>query len=174
MKTRLGFIVISAVLLLFADIQVSAGDKVENQAFCRLGKIIAVHMNDRDPGIINISKYEPPSKITENVGYAEVTLMLDRGRSIGIYDYTLIDKQGNKYPCIAIKEGNGKFDASKWRIEHPDHKKKYTLIFKVQKPSGPLLFNLHYNFAVKSSKDIVLNFSGGKNFIEAVEISQKK
>ena len=156
-RTILQILCISFLLLTVGNLY------ADSLYFCRSGRIRTVKITDTMPKIEKVCKYDPPSKITERVAYAMITLSLDRGRTIGIYDYSLTTtKNGEKYPCIAIKAGTAPFDAT-WRIKKTDPDKKYTLLFKVSKPTKGLIFYLHYNLPVGKANEIQLDFSNPKN-----------
>lgn len=121
---------IFCVCLLFAFLAVVADDNDGKIRF-RSGWIVAAEQSTSSPKIINISKYEPPSRITADVAYVALVMRLDEGRKLSIYDYVL--KRGpSEYHCIALRENDGDFDSSKWLIENTNPKKTYTMLFKIQ------------------------------------------
>lgn len=96
----------------------------------RGGELLSAEVTSASQSIRNLSKFDPSFSIRDKA-YAALVLDLDKGRSIGSFDYVLKDRRGNLYPCVAVREGaDGSFDASKW--EHKGLEgKKYTLLFIV-------------------------------------------
>jgi hypothetical protein len=103
--------------------------------------------------IKNVNKYEPPSRVTSDVAYAALTVQLDPGRSLSLYDYSLKNDMEQVFPCIAIKENDGDFDASKWLYENSPQRNRLTMLFRVQLPA----FNRPLNYI------LVFNLMKGKN-----------
>lgn len=145
---------------LFASLLFSQDQNQETKNFLyfRSGKILSAEIQEKAPDIINISKWEPPSTITKNIGWAVVVVKLDRKRTIGIYDYILKNKNGTTFPCVAIREKTGPFDAGNWQIEKTTPNKLYSMLFKVEKPKGKPQFDLVFNLPVDSTKAIPLEF----------------
>ncbi len=136
----------------------SAEDEFGMKRF-RSGWIIAAELSRKAPQIKGVSKYEPPSRITTDVAYAAVFVKPDKGRSLGIYDYSLV--LGNReYPCIAIREGNGHFSAADWQIVNVSPRNTYTLLFKVQLPpaNAPKAYDLRFELMPGKAPDIPLSF----------------
>ncbi len=125
----------------------------------RSGKILAAELI---PGeailghIKNINKYEASSRITSDVGYAVIVISLDPGRGLSIYDYSLKDSHEKNFPCVAIKNKDGDFDATEWLYENAPQTNRYTLLFRVQlpPPSKPSRYDLIFNL-LKNQDDIV-------------------
>jgi hypothetical protein len=130
----------------------------------RSGKILSAELM---PGgsnlylsIKNVNKYEPPSRITSDVAYAAVTVQLDPGRSLSIYDYSLRNDMEQVFPCIVIRENDGDFDASKWLYENSAQKDRFTMLFKVQMPAfnKPLNYVLVFNLIKEKNDGTPINF----------------
>lgn len=130
-----------------------------------------------NPAIININRYEPPSRVSGDAAYAAVTVELDKGRSIGIYDYVLRNDRNDIYPCVAIQENNGIFDAGSWEIRDTNPKNRYTMLFKVQLP--PLSQNpeyyLQFTLLEKKAGDVLVKFRniGDKPFTPSSNIPEE-
>lgn len=128
----------------------------------RSGKIIAAELI---PGescaslIKNVNPNEPPSKINTDVAYAAIIVTLDPGRSLSIYDYILKDSSGQQFPCVAIKEKDEYFDASKWLYENAPQNNRFTMLFRVQMPppSQPFRYTLEFNL-LKSKESVSVPF----------------
>jgi hypothetical protein len=82
--------------------------------------------------IKNQSKYEPELNIADP-GYALITVNVDQGRSLSIYDYYLV-YGADEFPCIALMTPTGAFDKDIWEIRKTRPDKKYTMLFKVPMP----------------------------------------
>lgn len=137
-----------------------AADKTESIYFYA-GKIVKTEILKSSPDIVNVSPYEPPADINGKAAYASLTVIPDKGRSLGIYDYVLKTADGIVCPCIAIAEGRGAFDAGTWRVLTTSPKKCYSLLFRLPSPSaGNHKINLHFNYDLPHIRDIPLNFTG--------------
>jgi len=110
------------------------------------------------PTVMNVSKFEPPSRITSDVAYATVTVKLDQGRSLSVYDFILTNKRKDEFKCIGISEGDNRYDAEKWEFSTARAAKLYTMLFKVQLP------------AFNDKDEYFLRYMLNKNKFEAVII----
>lgn len=74
----------------------------------------------------------------ENLAFAAVTVTVDDGRSIGVYDYVLKNSKGQEFPCIALRSNDGAFDGSPSTLEIKNiaENERITLLFVVKMPSG--------------------------------------
>jgi hypothetical protein len=156
MQVDLKILIYCSLFLFSVTERIDAANKT---IFCRSGKILIAKITPNAPDIINISKYAPPSKITQNVAYATITMTLDKGRTIGIYDYVLKNKNNKKFPCIALKINKGPFDAKNWRIEQTNPLKRYTMLFKIEMPQNTSTLDLHFNLPIGKTKDIPVKFA---------------
>lgn len=151
-----------SILLFFTFSSVIAVDQETSKRFYA-GKILRAEVQPDNPDmpivINNISEYEPESRITSDVGYAVITVDLDPGRSLGIYDYSLVNKQKKEFPCVAIAERENDFDRSNWEIAKPKPSRKYSMLFKVQlPPMGAPKYDLRFNLIRDKWKDLPLEF----------------
>lgn len=158
---KIRFIVIFLILFLVGNQLFAEGEAQDKTMRFYAGEILRAEIQ-KDNGkvqINNINEYEPPSKIKENVGYALVTVLPDSGRSLGIYDYSLV--QGDDvFPCVALMDNNGDFDASLWEIEKIKSGRKYTMLFKVQlPPKGKPDYNLRFNLLNAKWRDLPVPFT---------------
>ncbi len=94
----------------------------------RGGEILAAELTDRKPVIAN---YKDESGQIRS--YALITVKLLPGRTISTEDYSL-GVLGGKYPCIAVREEDGEFDAAHWMWRAISPKKKYGLLFALEVP----------------------------------------
>ncbi len=132
------------------------------------GTVLSAELLPENPAIpvkiINISPFEPASRITSEVAYASVVVKLDPGRSISVYDYSLINKAKTKFKCIGVREGEDPFDAQKWEFVKTSPDKLYTLLFKVELPHPDnrceyyLYFNLNKDINKNISDNVLLPF----------------
>jgi hypothetical protein len=114
------------------------------------GEVVRAEIKPDDGSVkvVNVNKFAPRSRVTSDVGYAVVTVRMDKGRSLGIYDYSLVNSRRDAFPCIAIMNSVEEFDASLRELKKTKPNKFYTLLFKVemplpnQKPEYLLRFNL--------------------------------
>lgn len=110
--------------------------------------------------VTNVSPFEPASKVTSDAGYAVVVVKLDQGRSISVYDYSLLNSRKTEFKCIGVREGEDVFDANKWELANTSPDKLYTLLFKVELPksSENCEYILHFNLNKNISEDILIPF----------------
>jgi len=108
--------------------------------------------------ILNVNEFKPKSKVLTNLGYAIITVNMDSGRSLGLYDYTLVD--GNKeFPIVAFLNKNQEYDAGEWVIKKTKSNKKYSMLFKI-----PLLstknqtYKLRFKLLKNKVKDLPIKF----------------
>jgi len=129
----------------------------------RSGWVLAAEVrpvNSEDPiEVINVNEYDPPSKVISDVGYAAVTVSLDKGRSLGIYDYILTNGKGVEFSCVALQIENGKYDAGRWQIKDTMPDRRYTMLFKVQLPNaGKPEYYLRYILLEGKPQNLALAF----------------
>ena len=110
--------------------------------------------------VINVSPFEPASKVTSDAAYASVLVKLDSGRSISVYDYSLLNSRKTEFKCIGIREGENVFDANKWELANTNPDKIYTLLFKVELPKSNenCEYSLHFNLNKNISEDVLIPF----------------
>jgi hypothetical protein len=136
---------LTATLLLFATSSVAA-----TQRF-RLGEILCAQMSKRMITVANWNKLAFPNSSYNSKVYAIVVVRLDKGRSLSIYDYSL--KQGyDTFPCVAIRKGSGRFDASCWKIDKSSDGTLYSMLFIVNVPGYSSSSKLDYNFIYNLSR----------------------
>ena len=128
------------------------------------GTILSAELLPENPAIpvkiINISPFEPASRVTSDVAYASVVVKLDPGRSLSVYDYSLVNKAKTKFKCIGVREGEEPFDAQKWELAKTSPDKMYTLLFKVElpHPDDKCEYWLHFNLSKNIPENILLPF----------------
>ncbi len=95
---------------------------------------------------------------------AVITVKIDKGRSIGVYDYVLIDNLNNTYPCVAIRVNDGVFDGNITDAKS-DGKQRYSMFFFVNQPSGIAnpMFKLKYKIFDNQKDENDIEF---KNIME--------
>ena len=94
MKIRFTLIMLTA----FAALMLSA----ETIKF-RSGYVLAAELSTAKISVSGVLR-DAPLTIPQNPVYAVVSVKLDSGRSISIFDYTL-DAFGHEAPCVAIRTG---------------------------------------------------------------------
>jgi len=124
------------------------------------GKIIAIAIRKTSPEIMNLPIYDPSFAIKESeAAYVMIQFLPDKGRTIAQCDYVLIDENGDKFPCIALRSNNKTFDAGKWMIK-TTLDTTCTMLFKVNHLSSDTLnFALHFNLPSTKTKDISIDFT---------------
>ena len=80
----------------------------------RGGEILAAELTSKAPEIVHLDRFDFDFQF-ENKCYALVTVKLSPGRNLSTYDYSL-ELFGRSYPCVAIRTGDGGFDADQWEI----------------------------------------------------------
>ena len=93
----------------------------------RSGDILDAELSQNAPAIANLDKFDYDFSFGKQC-YALVTVRPTRGRALSTHDYSLVIF-GRKYPCVAIREDNGGFDADKWKIDNPAADRKYGMLF---------------------------------------------
>jgi hypothetical protein len=154
MKTA---VYISLFLLVCGFFNESFAKDKTNVAF-RSGKVVSAEVANSSGGVENLSKYEPAPKF-KKVGYACVTVKLDKGRTLSIYDYFLTDGY-EKYRCIAIKKNDGQFDAKLWKVDDAKPEDLYGLLFLVPQPAKNIdsKYAMKFNLVKEKRKSPVLDF----------------
>ncbi|HBC89596.1 MAG TPA: hypothetical protein DCZ94_21880 [Lentisphaeria bacterium] len=159
MEILLKNLIMSLAFLVAASLlSQDAGDSAKKKPLSvrfHSGTILAAEImpdNPSSPVVVkNVSPYEPLSRMTSDVAYVAVTVKLDSGRTLSIYDYVLVNKKKDEFKCIAVREGDNDYDYNKWELLNTAPDRIYTLLFKVQLPA----FNEKLEF--------VLRFTLGKN-----------
>ncbi len=100
--------------------------RAETVAF-RGGDLFAAELSTVKPDVIQENKYAFTENFDNKI-YAALVLKVASGRALSIYDYS-IQAFGTVYPCVAIRTGNGKFNAADWEIRNPSGSTFYTLLF---------------------------------------------
>lgn len=151
MAKKSSFLTVFTGLLLFLQLQISAEAGNSKTFPCHSGKVVSTSVIMNAPKVLNLEGNTLPSKVKDsNAAYAKILMAPDPGRSLGVYDYVLVDQKGKEYPCIAIKEGKGDFDAANWSFDKCKPGARYTLLFKIEYPSGRVLYNLKYQYPIST------------------------
>ena len=87
------FIFSGIIMLLFVNLATAAGD---SPGLFRLGWVISAEISSHSINVLNLNPYafDEPAK---NKAYAIISIKLDSGRTLSIYDFSLV-VDGNKYP----------------------------------------------------------------------------
>ncbi len=93
----------------------------------RSGEILAAELSPTLPYIMNRSAADL-ADLPEQRIYAALTVSLDPGRKISIYDYSL-KVSGTKYRCIALQNGNNTIDGAKFECSGGGRNARCTLFF---------------------------------------------
>ena len=126
------------------------------------GEILRAEIKPDDDSIkvVNVNKFAPRSRVTADVGYAVVTVRLDKGRSLGIYDYSLVNSRRDVFPCVAIMNSFEEFDASLRELKTTKPNKYYNLLFRIEMPPPGMKpdFTLRFNLIRGKGRDPLLRF----------------
>jgi hypothetical protein len=98
--------------------------------YTRGGKIVSCAKIDK-PVIMNLNVDEIDMDLSGDLAYFAVTVKSDNGRKISVADYSLEVMNFIKVPCIAVKIGNGNFDAAPKVIDVPENS-DVTLLFAAE------------------------------------------
>ena len=119
--TRISHIV--CVLLLFC-----AGAASADTVRFRSGEILCAELSKAKPeGIRNTDKLDL-SEVPDRRIYAALTIALDSGRKISIYDYSL-KAFGVTARCIALRNGDNSIDGARYETGGSDRENRCTLYF---------------------------------------------
>ena len=114
---------IVCTFVLFCAVAVSA----ETVRF-RSGEILCAELSKEKPeGVRNADKLDL-SELPDRRVYAALTVALDPGRKISIYDYSL-KVSGTKYRCIALRSGDNTIDGAKYECSGGGRNARCTLFF---------------------------------------------
>lgn len=109
--------------VLFCAVAVSA----ETVRF-RSGEILAAELSKEKPeGVRNADKLDL-SELPDRRVYAALTVALDPGRKISIYDYSL-KAFGVVSRCIALRNGSNSIDGARYETGGSDRENRCTLYF---------------------------------------------
>lgn len=144
-KVFIGLLLASFIFSLNAA-ENKAVEKQPTKVKFRSGEALSAEISSLAPPLNNLSRFEQANKI-QNKLYAVIFAKLDKGRSIGIYDYTLSDGS-TEYQCVAIKDSaTDPFDNGKWEYSSNTDGKIYMLLFIV---NGPLPKDKPVKYTLKS------------------------
>ena len=94
----------------------------------RSGEILCAELSKEKPeGVRNADKLDL-SELPDRRIYAALTVALDPGRKISIYDYSL-KAFGVVSRCIALRNGNNSIDGSRYETGGSDRENRCTLYF---------------------------------------------
>lgn len=93
----------------------------------RSGEILCAELSKTMPFIMNRSEADLTG-LPEKLIYAALTVSLDPGRRISIYDYSL-KVSGTKYRCIALRSGDNTIDGAKYECSGGGRNARCTLFF---------------------------------------------
>ncbi len=128
----------------------------------RPGRVIAAEYTKKDISVSNLPVYSQLEKLKKekDLAFVAIYIVLNKERSLSIYDYMIVDDNAKRYPCIAIREEGKIFDANDETLKFEDTSKIYTLLFVVQE-HYKLSDNKYFKYILKprlitSSKSINL------------------
>ena len=93
----------------------------------RSGEILCAELSKTMPYIMNREDADL-TDLPENKIYAALTVSLDPGRRISIYDYSL-KVSGTRYRCIALRSGDNTIDGAKYECSGGGRNARCTLFF---------------------------------------------
>lgn len=94
----------------------------------RSGEILAAELSKEKPGGVRNADKLDLSELPERRVYAALTVALDPGRKISIYDYSL-KAFGVVSRCIALRSGGNPIDGSLYEAGGSDRENRCTLYF---------------------------------------------
>jgi hypothetical protein len=157
------FVLLLTTVALFSQEAATEKKKARSMRF-HSGTVLSAELLPENPAIpvkvINVSPFEPASKVTSDVAYASVVVKPDPGRTISVYDYSLLDDSKTEFKCIGVREGEYVFDAEKWELDNTSPDKLYTLLFKVEHPKSDekCEYVLHFNLNKYTPENVLLPF----------------
>jgi hypothetical protein len=126
------------------------------------GEVVRAELKPGDDyiEIVGVDKYAPPSRVTSDVGLAVVSVRMDKGRSLSVYDYSLVNARKDVFPCIAIMNSVEEYDASLRNIKDIQPNQLYNLLFKIEMPlpGKKPRFLLRFNLRRGVKRDPMLTF----------------
>lgn len=150
------------IMLLFANLATAAGAPPVR---FRLGWLISSEISSQPVTVLNQVPYafEEPSR---NKAYAIVSVKLDSGRTLSIYDFSLVVNE-KKYACVALRTGIGDFNAANWQTQDTSPKDIYSMLFIVDYPdleyAKDIKLNLRYNLAKNQVVEYSIPFKNLNN-----------
>lgn len=136
----------------------------------RSGEILAAELSTAKPKIANEDPLAFPLDFTRMI-YAALTVKVAEGRGLSIHDYAL-EAFGRNYPCIALRIGDGEYNADEYEVKRALPAEKYTLLFVLDATvvgfSPTETIRLRSLFPPKSRAELPVVFTnlGGKNFTQ--------
>jgi hypothetical protein len=147
------------ILILLIVIAMACPAFAEKSARFRLGKILAAEITRNNVRVNNLNKHAFTFDFRQKA-FAVVTVKLDPGRSLSIYDFSL-KLLGRKYACVALRAGHADFNGGTRVIKKSSPDDLYSMLFIVNAAplgseerilEGTLLYNLSkkgvYEFTV--------------------------
>ncbi len=134
----------------------------------RGGEVLAAQLSTRKPHIAGEDPQEFPVSFEKKI-YAAVVVKLMPGRALSIFDYSL-KAFGLPYECIAIRAGNGTYNAAVPTFQTTNSAEKYTMLFQLD---GSVIgftsqekLELKANYADGANSAVTLFFEnlGGRDF----------
>ncbi len=164
------FRVLSALsLALFLAVSAFAG---ERSVRFKSGSVISAEISSSKPEIFDESAYEPYK--ANKVSWAELVVRLDKGRSLSVDDYVLV-QNGIESKCLAIAEDEKVYSCRDSVFEKTNIFGFYRLLFPVPVQSSERPeFELRYKLLPSPLPDVPLKFRnmGSSAFTEATKIPQ--
>ncbi|MFA6716596.1 MAG: hypothetical protein WC082_10315 [Victivallales bacterium] len=93
----------------------------------RLGNILSAEISRDKTVIKNLGSFDYDFGFRHHA-YAVIAVKLHNERTLSIYDFKLKFKD-RLYKCVALRTGNGSFDAEKWLLQKTDAKTIYSILF---------------------------------------------
>lgn len=170
MMSKKRFAVLTAILLLTGG---SLSGAVWRFHFGRIG---CAEITTAQVKILGEDKFAFPAQYTQPA-YAAVVFKLDPGRTISIYDFSLMDSL-NTYPCIALRTGTGEFDAANWKIEKTSPDTWYTMLFRIDAPriekgkTADMTLEYNYPSRIQTQLKVPFRFLGPDPLTNAAKINE--
>lgn len=136
----------------------------------RGGEILAAELSAAKPKIANEDPLAFPLDFTRRI-YAALVVKAAEGRGLSIHDYAL-EAFGRSYPCIALRIGDGEYNANVWEVKRASANEKYTLLFVLDAtmvgfaPEETLRLRSLYPPKNRAEQPVVFTNLNGKNFTQ--------
>lgn len=141
----------------------------------RPGRILDAEITRDKVDIRNLKTIDYDFKF-KHYAYAIVVFKLYKGRTVSIYDF-ILDLEGKKYKCVAVRAGSRVFDTRKWQFTKTSPDTLYSFLFIVDSETlgnakktmpGTLIYAL--DKSGKTSYEIPFKFINYTNLTEIDKI----
>lgn len=134
----------------------------------RGGEILAAELSTAKPKIVSEDPLAFPLEFSRRI-YAALVVKPAEGRGLSIHDYAL-SAFGRDYPCIALRVGDGDYNAEVWEVKRAAPGEKYTLLFVLDAtmvglaPKELLMLRSLYPPKSRAEQPVAFANLGGRGF----------